>query len=94
MQVIETLAFNESQSKNVHQKALFFCHLSRRDAWLSVAAEQKVRNRFAISLLFYEAYTNFIDGNLPCNQSDGVKLAALFLATEPKRDFAQHLQVI
>lgn len=60
---------------------------------MSVAAEQKVRNRFAISLLFYEAYTNFIDGNLPCTEGDGVKLAALFLATEPKRDFARHLEV-
>ena len=85
----------QTSQKMYYSKQKFsIFHLFRRDAWLSVAAEQKVRNRFAISLLFYEAYTNFIDGNLPCNQSDGVKLAALFLATEPKRDFAQHLQVV
>ena len=44
---------------------------------MSVAAEQNVRNRIAISLLFYEAYTNFIDGNLPCTESDGVNVEAV-----------------
>jgi hypothetical protein len=65
----------------------------RRDAWLSLAAEHKVRNPIAISLLFYEAYSNFIEGLYPCSERDGVTLAAIFLAScSSKRDFAKHLQ--
>lgn len=57
------------------EPSLFF----KRDARLVLRNEKKVRHPWAIRLLCFEAYHNYINAMYPCSEHDACVLAAIFM---------------
>ncbi|CAF1231796.1 unnamed protein product, partial [Didymodactylos carnosus] len=64
-----------------------------RDSLLKIQAEQKIRHPYAIRLLFFEAYQNYIQSLYPCADDDAVEFAVIFMGitatNEQKSDISK-----